>query len=125
MYPIVRASQSWLLHDVKLVRKVAELMPALDGLTSMSSDDRRAFARSVADHIEHFLQDLQDEGAAQEGDEGGGTGADQVGAVQGETDDVEDEVEMWQSKVQLMVKVMDAIVNLIEMYIACGCSAPE
>jgi hypothetical protein len=108
MYPIACASQSWLLHDVKLVRKVAELMPALDGLTSMSSDDRRSFARSVADHIEHFLQDLQEQGAAQEGNKGGGT-ADV-------TDDVEDEVEMWQSKVQLMVKVMDAKVILNDKY---------
>lgn len=90
------SSQSWLLHDVKLVRKIAELMPPLEGLASMNNDDRRVFASSVAEHLEMFLKDLQDENGVREDR-----------AVQpGAADAVEDEVEMWQSKVQLMVKVI-------------------
>ena len=77
------------------MRKVAELMPPLEGIAAMSSDDRRAFATSVADHIEQFLKDLQDESTTKE------AGAAPAGA----SETLEDEVELWQSKVQLMVKV--------------------
>ena len=88
------AKESWLLHDLQLVRRVAELLPpgsatsAMAGVDSMTACERRSLTDRIAEQINAVLQ------------EGSGAAAAMPSPEQSSMDAY---VEMWQSKVQLMV----------------------